>query len=76
MPWMMPLLAAMSVLVTVAPSTMTLPPSVFTVSDWPAGNMVTPTLAGTRPGGAIAAAWAVMAFWLHGVWLGYRPYGV
>ncbi len=32
----------------------------FTVSDWPAGKMTTPTLAGTRPGGAIAAAWAVM----------------
>jgi glutamate/tyrosine decarboxylase-like PLP-dependent enzyme len=31
----------------------------FTVSDWPAGKMTTPTLAGTRPGGAIAAAWAV-----------------
>jgi len=35
---------------------------VFTISDWPAGKMVTPTLAGTRPGGAIAAAWAVMNF--------------
>ncbi len=35
---------------------------VFTVSDWPAGKMTTPTLAGTRPGGAIAAAWAVMNF--------------
>ena len=33
---------------------------IFEVSDWPAGKMVTPTLAGTRPGGAIAAAWAVM----------------
>lgn len=32
----------------------------FEVSDWPGGRMVTPTLAGTRPGGAIAAAWAVM----------------
>lgn len=32
----------------------------FTVDDWPAGRMTTPTLAGTRPGGAIAAAWAVM----------------
>lgn len=35
---------------------------IFDVSDWPGGRMVTPTLAGTRPGGAIAAAWAVMNF--------------
>jgi glutamate/tyrosine decarboxylase-like PLP-dependent enzyme len=34
----------------------------FDVRDWPGGRMVTPTLAGTRPGGAIAAAWAVMNF--------------
>jgi glutamate/tyrosine decarboxylase-like PLP-dependent enzyme len=34
----------------------------FDVRDWPGGRMVTPTLAGTRPGGAIAAAWAVMQF--------------
>lgn len=34
----------------------------FTISDWPAGKMTTPTLAGTRPGGAIAAAWAVMNY--------------
>jgi len=33
---------------------------IFEVGDWPAGKMVTPTLAGTRPGGAIAAVWAVM----------------
>jgi sphinganine-1-phosphate aldolase len=33
---------------------------IFEVGDWPAGKMVTPTLAGTRPGGAIAAAWAIM----------------
>ena len=33
---------------------------IFEVGDWPAGKMTTPTLAGTRPGGAIAAAWAVM----------------
>jgi glutamate/tyrosine decarboxylase-like PLP-dependent enzyme len=32
----------------------------FDLQDWPGGRMVTPTLAGTRPGGAIAAAWAVM----------------
>lgn len=33
---------------------------VFDFRDWPGGRMITPTLAGTRPGGAIAAAWAVM----------------
>ncbi|MDP1630421.1 MAG: pyridoxal-dependent decarboxylase [Caulobacter sp.] len=42
---------------------------IFEVGDWPAGKMTTPTLAGTRPGGAIAAAWAVMNF--LGV-VGYR----
>jgi len=35
---------------------------VFHFSDWPCGHMYTPTLAGTRPGGAIAAAWAVLNF--------------
>jgi glutamate/tyrosine decarboxylase-like PLP-dependent enzyme len=35
---------------------------VFDFRDWPGGRMVTPTLAGTRPGGAISAAWAVMNF--------------
>ncbi len=35
---------------------------IFDTKDWPGGRMVTPTLAGTRPGGAIAAAWAVMNF--------------
>ncbi|MBL8542442.1 MAG: aspartate aminotransferase family protein [Hyphomonadaceae bacterium] len=34
----------------------------FDAGPWPMGRMVTPTLAGTRPGGAIAAAWAVMHF--------------
>ncbi|HEY8615421.1 pyridoxal phosphate-dependent decarboxylase family protein [Phenylobacterium sp.] len=34
----------------------------FDFRDWPGGRMVTPTLAGTRPGGAIASAWAVMNF--------------
>jgi glutamate/tyrosine decarboxylase-like PLP-dependent enzyme len=34
----------------------------FDAGPWPLGRMVTPTLAGTRPGGAIAAAWAVMHF--------------
>lgn len=42
---------------------------VFDFKDWPGGRMVTPTLAGTRPGGAIAAAWAVMNF--LGI-MGYR----
>jgi len=35
---------------------------IFTFADWPAGGMTTPTAAGTRPGGAIAAAWAVMNY--------------
>ncbi len=34
----------------------------FDAGPWPLGRMHTPTLAGTRPGGAIAAAWAVMQF--------------
>ncbi len=34
----------------------------FDCADWPGGRMVTPTLAGTRPGGAISSAWAVMNF--------------
>lgn len=28
--------------------------------DWPGGIYASPTIAGTRPGGAIAAAWAIM----------------
>jgi glutamate/tyrosine decarboxylase-like PLP-dependent enzyme len=35
---------------------------VFTFDEWPAGGMSTPTLAGTRPGGAIASAWAVLNY--------------
>jgi len=35
---------------------------VFEFEDWPAGHMSTPTAAGTRPGGAIAAAWAVLHY--------------
>ena len=35
---------------------------VFDCDTWPGGRMVTPTLAGTRPGGAISAAWAVMNY--------------
>ena len=34
----------------------------FHFDDWPAGGMTTPTLAGTRPGGAIASAWAVLHY--------------
>lgn len=34
----------------------------FDAGPWPLGRMITPTLAGTRPGGAIAAAWAVMNY--------------
>ncbi len=34
----------------------------FDNSDWSGARMITPTLAGTRPGGAIAAAWAIMQF--------------
>ncbi|MGD9981088.1 MAG: aspartate aminotransferase family protein [Hyphomonadaceae bacterium] len=32
----------------------------FDAGPWPLGRLITPTLAGTRPGGAIAAAWAVI----------------
>lgn len=34
----------------------------FTFDNWPNGTMITPTFAGTRPGGAIAAAWAVLHY--------------
>lgn len=34
----------------------------FHFDDWACGHMYTPTMAGTRPGGAIAAAWAVMRY--------------
>ncbi len=33
---------------------------ILSVEGWPLGRMTTPTAAGTRPGGAIAAAWSVM----------------
>jgi glutamate/tyrosine decarboxylase-like PLP-dependent enzyme len=33
---------------------------VFSFDVWPSGVMTTPTLHGTRPGGAIAGAWAVL----------------
>ncbi|MFT3726660.1 MAG: aspartate aminotransferase family protein [Terricaulis sp.] len=35
---------------------------VFDAGPWPLGRMITPTVSGTRPGGAIAAAWAVENF--------------
>jgi glutamate/tyrosine decarboxylase-like PLP-dependent enzyme len=34
----------------------------FAYADWPGGVFATPTMAGARPGGAIAAAWAVMHY--------------
>lgn len=34
----------------------------FEFDQWPRGRYVSPTIAGTRPGGAIAAAWAVMRY--------------
>ncbi|MCO5176725.1 MAG: aspartate aminotransferase family protein [Thermomicrobiales bacterium] len=35
---------------------------ITTFTDWPAGTYSTPTMAGSRPGGAIASAWAVMQY--------------
>ena len=35
---------------------------VFSCDAWPVGTMITPTAAGTRPGGAIASAWAVLHY--------------
>lgn len=32
----------------------------FDAGPWPLGRMITPSLSGTRPGGAISSAWAVM----------------
>jgi glutamate/tyrosine decarboxylase-like PLP-dependent enzyme len=34
----------------------------FVTTDWPGGVYASPTMAGSRPGGTIAAAWAVMQF--------------
>lgn len=34
----------------------------FATTDWPGGLYGSPTMTGTRPGGAIAAAWAVMNY--------------
>lgn len=35
---------------------------IFAYTDWPGGIYASPTMAGTRPGGAIAAAWAIMQY--------------
>ena len=35
---------------------------IFSCDAWPVGTMCTPSAAGTRPGGAIAAAWAVLHY--------------
>jgi sphinganine-1-phosphate aldolase len=32
----------------------------FSYTDWPGGIYASPTMAGTRPGGVIAAAWAIL----------------
>lgn len=34
----------------------------FVYTEWPGGLYASPTVTGTRPGGAIAAAWAIMNF--------------
>ena len=34
----------------------------FAYAEWPGGLFVSPTMTGTRPGGAIAAAWAIMNY--------------
>ncbi len=34
----------------------------FAYLEWPGGIYASPTMAGTRPGGAIAAAWAIMNY--------------
>ena len=34
----------------------------YTYSEWPGGLYASPSMTGTRPGGAIAAAWAVMHY--------------
>ena len=34
----------------------------FDFDQWPRGRYLAPTIAGTRPGGALAAAWAVMRY--------------
>jgi glutamate/tyrosine decarboxylase-like PLP-dependent enzyme len=34
----------------------------FVQTEWPGGIYASPTMAGTRPGGAIAAAWAIISY--------------
>ncbi len=34
----------------------------FAATEWPGGIYASPTMTGTRPGGAIAAAWAIMNY--------------
>src|SRR5690606_34904254 len=34
----------------------------FVTTDWPGGIYASPSLLGTRPGGAIAAAWAILHY--------------
>lgn len=34
----------------------------FTFSQWPGGLYISPSMTGTRPGGAIAAAWAILHY--------------
>ncbi|MEW5785126.1 MAG: aspartate aminotransferase family protein [Bacillota bacterium] len=34
----------------------------FALADWPGGLFGSPSMTGTRPGGAIAAAWAIMKY--------------
>jgi sphinganine-1-phosphate aldolase len=38
------------------------PHQVFEFDEWPRGHYASPTFAGTRPGGPIAAAWAVLRY--------------
>ncbi len=37
----------------------------FVYTDWPGGIYASPTMVGTRPGGAIAAAWSIMNYLGH-----------
>ncbi|WP_422368711.1 pyridoxal phosphate-dependent decarboxylase family protein [Pelagibius sp.] len=37
----------------------------FSFNDWPSGEFITMTIAGSRPGGAVASAWAVMNYLGH-----------
>ena len=44
-------------------------PMFFAYTDWPGGIYASPTMTGTRPGGAIAASWAILK---HLGFEGYR----